>query len=301
MIAAMDIGQASSAARYVREVVAQSDAALPLLHARLASPQVNPRAKLAVILALGAIGDPSSAAPILEAAKGGSPHLHFVAWQALWILPRTEEVMNYSLEVAADPKLGPARKKGAYVALALHREERGRPFGEALLASQDASERATGVFILGFLGADVRAPAAEILGMRDLTRGREQGPLLALAEIAGPDELRALVPGFRRSGERWQESLRRSTWRHAPPDDPGERTSLCLELTRGELPGYGQEGVRCLLKLGRHDLLLREVLSIKGARGAGVLGMLQREGWRMVVSDRDVRLEKHTRPAAMAP
>lgn len=53
--------------------------------------------------------------------------------------------------------------------------------------------------------------------------------------------------------------------------------------------------MRCLLEPERPDLLLRDVLAIKAARGAYVLGMLQREGWQMVAESRDIRLEKRAR------
>jgi hypothetical protein len=163
-----------------------------------------------------------------------------------------------------------------------------------MLKSSNLEEQAAGIWILGYLGDDIRKEAVDILQLRELDYDPESGPLDALAEQVGPDEMRKIVPAFRQGGESWHTAIDRSTLLHASPQDPGERTILCYKMVHADipLPWDVTAGLDCLLELGRQDLILLEILNQSDARGSLVLSIVQRQGWQMVVTDNDVLLEK---------
>lgn len=287
-----------SKAFYTRQIVLRSNEALPLLLAQLTDPgfgQLSEREQGAVLTNLSLIGDPSAVQPILNVTDESENLINRMAWVALLFMPGNQAAVTRALEIAAKPELIFYLRRLPSGYLALNRVERARPIAAAMVQSEGIEEQAAGIWILGSLGDDIRDRAVEILSVPELRYGYESGPLDGLAVQVCPEEMRKIVPAFRQGGESWHTAINRSTMLHALPADPGERTVLCYKMMHNDmpLPWDVSMGLECLLKLNRQDLILYEILITGDARGSIVLAMLQRQGWRMKMTDKDVFLERN--------
>lgn len=278
----------------LREMVLHPDEALPLLHAQLGDPDLSETGFNNTVAAISLIGHPESVDAIIRLTHDDTPYVYRSAWLALTIMPTSEAARERALEIFNDTNLELHSRQIAAIYLALAREERARPAAEAMLQSDDVLERASAIMVLGYLGEDIRQSAVEVLQDPEVRHGLDFEPLRGLAEIAGPDEMRALVPESKQGGSAWHHELWRSTWLHDPPADEGERTLLCFNLLRSDfpLPSDLAISIQCLLDLGRQDLVLRDILIGSYAVGSYVLTFAQRQGWSMIVTEDDIYLER---------
>ncbi len=282
---------------YLRQVVQRTDETLPLLLAELNDPgfeQLDIQAQMAVLQDLSVLGDPSAAPSILNITDETEKIINRMAWHTMLYLPPHDAAVQSALVVGAKPELPFYLRRLPAAYLAQNRVKQARPIAEAMLKSDDVEEQAAGIWILGYLGDDVREQAVAILSNKELSHGHESGPLDALADTLGPDEMRAIVPAFKQGGEGWHTAITRATYLHAMAADPGERTVLCYKLVHNDMPVPWDVslGLKCLLKLDRQDLILREILITGDARGSIILSELQKQGWQLKATDKDVFLEK---------
>jgi hypothetical protein len=178
----------------------------------------------------------------------------------------------------------------AFTWFGLHRDPRGRPFAEALRGDPDPERRAAALYLLARLGDETALePISRILAAGAPNNSRDT-LLLALAELATPEEFERRAPAGLAWSSGYKDAFRYARYRAAPA---GEKPALCLEMVRAQMPGHREIGVRCLLEGGRaHDLRPLAALDLEApGRAALVRNEIRRAGWRVVDTDHEFRIE----------
>ena len=138
---------------------------LAAVHAALLAPDVEPHQALRLLQVMGALGEESSVAVVLELLRRDpkSP-LRRDALLILARLPATDAAADFIGELAADEDEPWHTRRMAFTWYGLHRDARGRPQAEALRASADLERRIAGLFVLARLGDETALePIGEIL------------------------------------------------------------------------------------------------------------------------------------------
>jgi hypothetical protein len=177
----------------------------------------------------------------------------------------------------------------AFTWYGLQRDSRGRRAAEALRVSPELEQRVAALFVLARLGdATALDPIGDILAAGATPDSRDT-LLMALAEVAGPEEFERRAPGSLAGTDAYQDSLRYARYRTRPPS---ERLTLCLEMLHAQMPGHREIAVRCLLDSGRADDLRPYAavdLEVPG-RDALVRNEIRRAGWRVIDTDTEFRI-----------
>jgi hypothetical protein len=187
----------------------------------------------------------------------------------------------------------------AFTWFGLHRDPRGRPFAETLRVDPDPERRAAALFVLARLGDKTALePVSQMLAGGAPASSRD-ALLLAMAELATPDEFVLRAPSALASSNGYKDALRYARYRTAPV---GDRPAICLEMLQSQVPGHREIAVRCLLNAG-HAHALRPYAAVDleaPGRAALVRNEIRRAGWRVVDTDTEFRIEPG-RPASSRP
>lgn len=269
--------------------------ALPALHAALLAPRADPNHAHRILQVLAPLEDASSVPVVLGLlGRDEASPLRRDALLVLAMLPATDEAAAFVGALAGDAREPWHTQRMAFTWYGFHRDERGRPFAEALRADPDPQKRAAALYLLARLGDEsAREPAARMLAegapgsVRDVL-------FLALAELATPAEMETLVPTRVRGGG-YEDALRYARYRTAGDE---ERPALCEAMLRAEMPGHRGLAVRCLLDAGRPEVLRpHAALDLEAPGRAALLrNEIRKAGWRVVDTEDEFRIE----PAAPA-
>lgn len=287
-VAALATGEARRAAPRLLD---RGPEALPALHAALRAPGVEPRHALALLQVVGAFQDPASVPVLLDLLRRdpATPLRRDLLW-TLACLPATEPAAAFMGALAADGKEPWRTRRMAFTWFALHRDPRGRPLAEGLRADPDPGRRAAALFVLARLGdASALEPVTRMLA-EGAPAGARDGLLLALGELATPEDFERRAPKALAWSPEYRDGLRQARFRAAKPAD---RTAACLELLQSEVPGHREAAVRCLLANGQAQALRPYAavdLEVPG-RDARVRLEIRRAGWRIVDTDTEFRIE----------
>jgi HEAT repeat protein len=258
---------------------------LPLVHAALLAPDVEPRHAMGLLQVIGPLAEESSVPVVLELLRR-DPRIPFRrdALLILTSLPVTDAAADYIAQLAADDDEPWRTRRMAFAWYGLQRDPRGRPAAEALRTSPEPERRVAGLFVLARLGDEtVLEPISEILATGATANSRDT-LFMALAELTSPEEFERRVPeGF--AGSRgYKDSLRYARYRTG---SPAERPALCLEMLHAQMPGHREVAVRCLLDSGRAaDLRPYAAVDLEApGRDALVRNEIRRAGWRVVDTD----------------
>ena len=271
---------------------------LPSVHAALLAPEVEPRHALRLLQVMAPLGEESSVPVVLELLRRDpkSP-LRRDAVLILARLPATDAAADFIGQLAADENEPWRTRRMAFSWYGLHRDPRGLPSAEALRASADLERRIAGLFVLARLGDETALePIGEILASGAPADARDT-LLLALAELASPEEFERRAPAALAWSDGYKDSLRYARYRAAAP---AQRPPLCLEMLRAQMPGHREIAVRCLLDLGHADDL-RPMAAVDleaPGRAALVRNEIRRAGWRVIDTDTEFRIVPGAQAAA---
>ena len=263
---------------------------LPVVHAALLAPDVEPRHALRLLQVIGPLSQESSVPVLLELLDSPSNPARRDALLILARLPATDEAAAFVVKLAADEDEPWRTRRMAHSWFGLQRDSRGRRFAEALLSDADPERRAVGLFVLARLGDDsALEPISEMLAagapsnMRDML-------LLALAELVTPDGFELRVPAGLAWSDGFKDALRYTQYRAAQAAD---RPQICKEMLRAQTPGHRTIAVRCLLESGHAaDLRPFAALDLESPGGAALLrNEIRRAGWRVVDTETEFRIE----------
>lgn len=264
---------------------------LPQVHAALLAPNVEARHALRLLQVMRPLSDERSVAVVLELLERDpeSP-LRRDALLVLAMLPVTDEAAAFIRAIAADDSEAWRTRRMAFTWYGLQRDPRGRPFAEALRDDPDPERRAAGLYVLARLGDEsALEPIGEMLAAGAPNNARDV-LLLALAELATPEEFERMAPaGLGWSGG-YKDAQRYVRYRAAAAD---ARPALCLEMLRAQMPGHREIAVRCLLDAGRaHDLRPHAALDMEApGRDALLRNEIRKAGWQIIDTDTEFRIE----------
>jgi hypothetical protein len=264
---------------------------LPVVHAALLAPDVEPRHALALLQVMGALSEKSSVPVLLELLRRdvNSP-LRRDALLILALLPATDDAAVFVSGVASNGNEAWRTRRMAFTWFGLHRDPRGRPFAEKLRADPDPEHRAAALFVLARLGDKTALePIGQMLAGGAPASSRDT-LLVALAELATPGEFERRAPSALNQSSGYKDALRYARYRGAPVS---ERPAICLEMLQSQLPGHREIAVRCLLNAG-HAHALRPYAAVDleaPGRAALVRNEIRRAGWRVVDTDTEFRIE----------
>jgi hypothetical protein len=266
--------------------------ALPAVHAALRSSGVDPRHALRLLQVMGSIGEKSSVPVVLEFLKKypESP-LRRDALFILSILPATEDSAAFIIDIAGNANEKWHTRRMTFTWFALHRDPRGRPYAEAVLADPDQEKRTAGLFVLAHLGdKTVMEPISRLLASGPPANSRD-ALMRALAELTTPEEFERRVPSTLAWSRGYKESLLYARFRAAGPK---ERSPLCLEMLRSQSPGYRELAVRYLLENGHvRDLRPYVALDLEApGRAALIRNEIRKAGWRIIDTDEEFSIVK---------
>lgn len=263
---------------------------LPAVHAALLAPDVEPRHALPLLQVMGPLGEESSVPVVLELLRR-EPEVPFRrdALLILASLPASDAAANFIEQLAANEDEPWRTRRMAFTWYGLQRDPRGTRSAETLRASPDLERRIAGLFVLARLGDDsVLEPIGEILAAGAPANARDT-LLLALAELASPEEFERLAPSALSWSDGYQDSLRYARYRAAAP---AEQSPLCVEMLGSQMPGHREIAVRCLLASG-HAADLRPFAAVDleaPGRAALVRNEIRRAGWSVIDTDTDFRI-----------
>jgi hypothetical protein len=287
-VAALAGGNARSAGP---RLIDRGPEVLPAVHAALLAPNVEPRHAVRLLQMIGSLSEEVSVPVVLDLLRRDpkSP-LRRDALYVLATLPATADAAVFILELASNSSEVWQTRRMAFTWFGLHRDPRGRPYAEALRADADPERRAGGLYVLARLGDETALePISKMLAAGVPSNSRDL-LMVALAELASPEEVERSVPSSLAWSSGYKDALRYARYRLAIPH---EQPAVCLEMLHSQLPGHREIAVRCLLKTG-HAVDMRPFAALDlEAPGRAVLvrNEIRRAGWRIVDTDTEFRIE----------
>ncbi len=265
--------------------------ALPAVHAALTSTEVEPRHALRLLQVMGSIGEKSSVPIVIEFLKKDkkSP-LRRDALLILAFLPVTDESAALIIDIATDVNEKWYARRMTLTWFGLHRDARGRPYAEALLADADPEKQTAGLFVFARLGdKSVLEPIRQLLAAGPPANSRD-ALMLALAEITTPEEFERWAPSSLSWSSGYKESLLYARYLAAGPQ---EKIPLCLEMLRSRTHGHRELAVRYLLENGHaSDLRPHAALDLEApGRAALIRNEIRKAGWRIIDTDDEFNIE----------
>ncbi len=264
---------------------------LSAVHAALLAPDVDPRHALHLLQVIGPLSEGVSVPVVLDLLRRdpNSP-LRRDALYILATLPATDDAAAFILGIASNGSEAWHTRRMAFTWFGLHRDPRGRSYAEALRADPDPEHRAAGLYVLARLGDETALePISQVLAAGAPSNSRDL-LMVALAELATPEEFASRVPSSLAWSSGYKDALRYARYRLATPR---EQPAVCLEMLDSQIPGHREIAVRCLLKTG-HASDLRPFAAVDleaPGRAALVRNEIRRAGWRVVDTDTEFRIE----------
>ena len=265
--------------------------ALPVIHAALRSPEIEPLHALRLLQVMGYLSEKSSVSVVLELIKKDkkSP-LRRDALFILALLPVTEESAALIIDIATDINENWNTRRMAFTWFGLHRDPRGRRYAESLRADPDPERRTAGLFVLARLGdKTVLEPVSQMLASGPPANSRD-ALMFALAEITTPEEFEGRAPSSLAWSRGYIESLIYARYIAAGPQ---EKIPLCLEMLHSQTPGHRELAVRYLLENG-YARSLRPYAAIDleaPGRAALIRNEIRKAGWRIIDTDDEFKIE----------
>jgi hypothetical protein len=265
--------------------------ALPAVHSALISADVTLRHTQVLLQVIRSIGDESSVRAVLEFLKRDENNpLRRDALLVLALLPATEEAAAFIIELANDTNEKWHTYRMAFTWFGFHRDQRGRPYAQALLADPDPEKRAVALFVLARLGdksvleAISQLLAAPPANSRDVL-------MYALAEISTPEEFERLAPSSLARSRGYKESLLYTQYIAAGPKD---KIPLCLKMLRSQRAEHRKIAVRYLLDNGHaNDLRLYAAVDLEASgRAALIRNEIRKAGWQIIETDEEFNIKQ---------
>lgn len=276
---------------------------LPMAHERLADPASSAELRFRLMQVLGEIGDPSSAAPLIDALRRDVDNRSLVkaGFLALGLVPPSPVTFEFARELVTGDR-PVAVRQAALVYLASVREPRAADI--AAQYSADTVEpdlRVAALLLAARLG--LGAVRSDIVDLLETTEDRGHGEVLvrALGELATPEELRALADRFPTHRDRpyFDEVLRLVEFRRAHGE---RRVELARRLIEAGHPWDRREAVRSLVEDGPAAVLfdylqLHPAMGLPLERsvvyspfGVPILAQIRRMGYAVEETDEGFRL-----------
>jgi hypothetical protein len=269
---------------------------LPAVHAALLAPDVEPQHALRLLQVIGPFSEEASVPIVLDLLRRDptSP-LRRDALLILARLPATEEAAAFILGLASNRDEAWRTRRMAFTWFGLHRDPRGRPYAEALRADPDPERSVAGLYVLARLGDKTALePISRMLAAGAPSNSRDL-LMVALAELATPEEFERIVPSSLAWSGGYGDALRYARLRLATPC---EQPAVCLEMLHSQMPGHREIAVRCLLKTGHaSDLRPFAALDLEApGRAALMRNEIRRAGWRIVDTATEFRIDPGPSP-----
>ncbi len=265
--------------------------ALPVIHNALISDDVTLSHAQVLLQIIGSIGDESSVSVVLDFLKRNtnSP-LRRDALLVLAHLPATEEAAAFVIELANNTNEKWHTYRMAFTWFGFHRDQRGRPYSQALLADPDPEKRAAALFVLARLGdKSALTPLSQLLtappaNSRDTL-------LYALAELTTPEEFQRLAPTSLAWSNGYKESLLYTQYVAAGAH---EKIPLCLKMLRSQSAEYRKLAVRYLLDNGHaNDLRPYAAIDLEApGRAALIRNEIRKAGWHIIDTDEEFTIKQ---------
>jgi hypothetical protein len=265
--------------------------ALPAVHRSLISNDVTLRHAQVLLQVIRSISDESSVLVVLEFLKRDTNNpLRRDALLVLALLPATEDAAVFIIELANNTKEKWHTYRMAFTWFGFHRDQRGRPYSQALLADPDPEKRAAGLFVLARLGdKSVLKPISQLLtappaNLRDTL-------LSALAELTTPEEFQRLAPSSLAWSHGYKESLLYTQYVAAGPE---EKIPLCLKMLRSQRAEHQKLAVRYLLDNGHaNDLRANAAADLEApGRAALIRNEIRKAGWHIIDTDEEFTIKQ---------
>jgi HEAT repeat protein len=265
--------------------------ALPAVHSALISDDVTLRHAQVLLQVIRSIGDKSSVPVVLEFLKRDTNNpLRRDALLVLALLPATEEAAAFIIELANNTNEKWHTYRMAFTWFGFHRDQRGRPYSQALLADPDPEKRAAGLFVLACLGdKSVLKPISQLLTAPP-TNSRD-ALLYALAELTTPEEFQRLAPSSLAWSNGYKESLLYTQYVAAGPK---EKIPLCLKMLRSQRAEHRRLAIRYLLDNGHaNDLRPYAAVDLEApGRAALIRNEIRKAGWHIIDTDEEFNIKQ---------
>jgi len=260
--------------------------ALPAVHSTLLSADVTVRHAQVLLQVIRSVAAESSVPVVLEFLKRDKNNpLRRDALLVLAILPATEEAAAFIIELANDTNEKWHTYRMVFTWFGFQRDQRGRPYAQAVLTDPDPEKRALGLYVLARLGdKSVLEPISQLLTVspansRDLL-------MYALGELTTPEEFERLAPSSLAWSIGYKESLLYTQYLAAGPQ---EKTDLCLKMLRSQLAEHRKLAVRYLLDNGyANDLRPYAAVDLEASgRAALIRNEIRKAGWQVIDTDEE--------------
>ena len=265
--------------------------ALPAVHSTLLSDDVTLRYAQVLLQVIRSIGDESSVPVVLEFLKRDKNNpLRRDALLVLALLPSTREAAAYIIELANDTNEKWHTYRMAFTWFGFHRDQRGRPYAQALLADSDPEKRTAGLFVLARLGD--KSVLEQITQLLTAPPANSRDALLyALAEITTPKEFERLAPSSLSWSHGYKDSLLYTQYVAAGPE---EKIPLCLKMLHSHRAEHRKLAVHYLLDNGHaNDLRPYAAADLEApGRAALIRNEIRKAGWHIIDTNEEFTIKQ---------
>ncbi len=256
--------------------------ALPAIHEALTEPGLPPIEGLRLLQVIGPIGDKSSVPILLKILRSNpSSPLRRDMLLTLAKLPATEDAARFIINLVADEKEPWRTRRMAFTWFGLHRDERGRPFAEAVIRDPKPERQAAGIYVLASLGDRSVLDSINKIFAEGAPANLRDTLMISIAELTGPDEFKQLAPSSLDWSPGYKNALIYSRYRGAKAQ---EKREICQEMLRSSFPGHLTLAVRCLLESGNAEALRpHAAFSFESpGRDALIRNEIRKAGWQII-------------------
>jgi HEAT repeat protein len=267
--------------------------ALPAVHSSLISTDVTLRHAQVLLQVIRSVADESSVPVVIKFLKRDKNNpLRRDALLVLALLPATEEAAAFIIELANETNEKWHTYRMAFTWFGFHRDQRGRPYAQALLADPDPEKRTAGLFVLARLGdKSVLEPISQLLTAPPANS--RDALMYALAEITTPEEFERLAPSSLAWSHGYKESLLYTQYLAAGPK---EKIPLCLKMLRSQRAEHRKIAVRYLLDNSHaNDLRPYAAVDLEApGRAALIRNEIRKAGWQIIDTDEEFNIKQVT-------
>lgn len=236
-----------------KRLILRGEASLPALHAALLSPESNVKQRQQILTALGAIGDPSSAGPVLAIAEDRTQDPAVTRGALAMLAYLSDEPIGFSAarKVLEDPSSPPPVKRQALGYIGHLRDPRGAALAARFRDDPDDRVVAGALWVAARLGDESAARDAAALIRDRLSRKTLEDLLMVRAELESPDALRRDASPEMQRSEPFQLAVAYAAFLRA---DPTTRTGAAEQLAT-------------MPRRFHRVVAARHLLAVRGARG----------------------------------
>ncbi len=264
---------------------------LPAVHSVLISADVKLRHAQVLFQVIRSVGDETSVPVVLEFLKRDkNSSLRRDALLVLALLPATEEAAAFIIELANDHNEKWHTYRMAFTWFGFHRDQRGRPYAQALITDPDPEKRTVGLFVLARLGdKSVLEPISKLLTAPPANS--RDALMYALAEITTPEEFERLAPSSLKWSHGYKESLLYTQYLAAGLK---EKIPLCLRMLRSQRAEHRKLAVSYLLDNGyANDLRPYAAVDLEApGRAALIRNEIRKAGWHIIDTDEEFNIKQ---------